>query len=102
MSAKGGARACGSSAATAVAPEAIANINNRMTDFMQSFRGCVKDESSGVACHERVIFRMRSDPEPDHRVRVINRERAIMQADTNGPDGADLFEMQRWMPRILT
>lgn len=44
---------------------------------------------------------MASDPKPQHAVRSIDTDGAVMQANTHGPISADLFEAKRRMPWIV-
>ena len=43
---------------------------------------------------------MRADPEPEIAVIHLYGERAIEQADTDGPETSDFLELQRRMTRI--
>ena len=41
-----------------------------------------------------VIFRVRSDPEPNHLSFMLNGHRAVVKSDADRPEPANLFEVQ--------
>jgi hypothetical protein len=45
-----------------------------------------------------IIFWMLADPEPDQIVVQFNGQRAMMQADADGPEATGLFQMKGRMP----
>jgi len=47
-----------------------------------------------------VIFRMRSDPEPQDSICRLHTDCSMVQADPGGPEPADLLEMERRMSRV--
>jgi hypothetical protein len=47
-----------------------------------------------------VILVVRSDPEPQNAVRSLNAYGSIVQADSDGVDSPNLFEVQRRMPGV--
>jgi len=49
-----------------------------------------------------VIVSMRAYPEPHNIVFLLNGECPPMKTNPNGSEATYLFEMQRWMPRILS
>jgi len=48
-----------------------------------------------------VILGVRPDPEPDQIGTILDRQRAIMQANPDRPERPDLLQVQRRVPRIL-
>ncbi len=49
---------------------------------------------------ELVVFRMATDPEPEHTFLDFNANRSIMETHSNSPIFSDLLEMQRRVKKI--
>lgn len=49
---------------------------------------------------EGVVFRMGSNPEPEHSVGSLNADGPIVQAHASRPEPSDLLEVKRWMSWI--
>jgi len=50
--------------------------------------------------HRAIVLRMRADPEPQHPVARIDRERSIVGTDPGRVKPSDALEMQGGMARI--
>jgi hypothetical protein len=44
---------------------------------------------------------MTANPKPDQAIRCVDRKRAIVSADTGGPEPAYLLEVKRGMPWVF-
>ena len=51
--------------------------------------------------NQLVIIRVRADPEPEQSVFGFDRQRAVPQADADGPVAPDLLQLQRGMARVF-
>jgi hypothetical protein len=51
---------------------------------------------------QSVILGMRSNPEPQDIAFVLHRHGSVVEADTDGPEAANLLKVQRRMTWILT
>ena len=57
-------------------------------------------DTGAWSADENVVFRVGSDPEPEHSVRGLNTDRSVMQTHTNRPEPPHLLEVKRRMSRI--
>lgn len=57
-------------------------------------------DTGAWSADENVVFCVGSDPEPEHSVRGLNTDRAVMQTHTNRPEPPHLVEVKRRMPPI--
>jgi hypothetical protein len=42
-----------------------------------------------------IVFGVRANPKPNQVGNILDRQRSVMQADSNRPQASNLFEVQR-------
>ena len=66
----------------------------------ERLRSRLEVNTNALSADEGVVFRVGSDPEPEHSVGRLDTDRAVMQAHTNRPEPTHLLEVKRRMSRI--
>ena len=64
-------------------------------------QGAIERGPFGRLANHFVVIGVRTDPEPEITVVYFNGERAIAQADADGPITSNFLELQRRMARIV-